>query len=310
MLDDLQIIEEAGRLIMKVKEELIGPAREQAPRPTMIDDVIKDAISSLDIPPGVVTTEVKNGLSLVLADSIQLNRVFVNLLKNAYEAMVNQPKPQINLTIRPDRTGESMLVDITDNGTGITENDLEKIWGTFHTTKGLKGHAGLGLPACRLILEQLGGHISATSQPGHGSTFTVSIPVYKVKEKISKEEPGRGKILLIDDNDNWAKFARTTMEHNGYKVIMAEKGHITDNYRQYDLILIDDILTEGDSLKIMKILRDEGSIAKTIAVSSNPRVERTKERKLLGLHNLILKPYTRASLLTEVKSGLSAIRSS
>lgn len=308
MLDDLQIIEEAGRLIMKIKEDLIGPAREQAPRPTMIDDVIKDAISDMNIPPGVVTITVKNGLSLVLADPIQLNRVFVNLLKNAYEAMADQTKPQINLTIQPDRTGDFMVVDITDNGIGIAENHLEKIWITFHTTKGFKGHAGLGLPACRLILEQLGGHISVTSQPGHGSTFTLSIPVYKIKEKITKEDPSRGKILLVDDNDNWAKFAQSTLEHNGYKVTLADHKHLTNNYRHYDLILIDDILSHGNSLEIMKTLRDEGSLAKTIAVSSNPRVERTKERKLLGLHNLILKPYTRTSLLTEVKSGLSAIR--
>ena len=50
-LDDLQIIRDSASLIMKIKEELIGPAREQAPRPTMVDDVLKDAIHSLDLPP-------------------------------------------------------------------------------------------------------------------------------------------------------------------------------------------------------------------------------------------------------------------
>ncbi len=308
ILDDLNIIDEAGRLIMKVKEDLIGPAREQAPRPVMIDDVVKDAVTLMEVPPGVISVDVQKDISLVLADPVQLNRVFANLINNAYESMGDQSKPQINVTIRPDRVGESVLVDITDNGAGIAEADIEKIWITFHTTKGLKGHAGLGLPACRLILEQIGGHISVTSQPGRGSTFTVSLPIYDTKEKLTKEEPSRGKILLIDDQDNWAQFAVNTLENNGYKVTHVDKAPV-DDYKQYDLVLIDDVLKIEDSLKIMKLIRDEGAIAKTVAISSNPRVERTKERKLLGLYNLISKPYTRASLLNEVKRTLSALRS-
>ncbi|MDX1522410.1 MAG: ATP-binding protein, partial [Anaerolineae bacterium] len=195
ILEDLQITAEAGQMIMKIKEDLIGPAREQAPRPVMLDDVVKDAISGLGVPPRVINLTIENDLSLVQADSVQLNRVFVNLIENAYEAMGQQPKPQINMTIYPDRDKEYMMVDVTDNGSGIAEEDIDKIWITFHTTKGLKGGTGLGLPACRLILEQMGGHISATSQLGKGSTFTVSVPIYKAKEPISREEPARGKIL-------------------------------------------------------------------------------------------------------------------
>jgi signal transduction histidine kinase/CheY-like chemotaxis protein len=309
IVEDLEIIEVAGRLIMKVKEDLIGPAREQAPHPTMIDDVAKDAMSEMDIPANMITLDIQDSLPLVLADPIQLNRVFVNLLKNAYEATVDRPKPQIRLTMRPDASGDFVLVDVTDNGVGIPEDGLNKIWITFHTTKGIKGHTGLGLPACRLILEQLGGHISVTSQPGRGSTFTVSVPVYKGKEISAKGEVGRGKVLLIDDDDHWRNFAVATLEDSGYKVTTSGENYSFENPNQYDLILIDDILANGASLEIMQTLKEKDAIAKTVAVSTNPRVERTKERKLLGIHNLILKPHTRASLLTEVKSALTAMRS-
>jgi signal transduction histidine kinase/CheY-like chemotaxis protein len=308
MLEDLHIINEAGSLIMKVKEELIGPAREQAPRPTMIDDVVKDAIHSLKLPPGLIKVDIQGNLSLVLADPVQLNRVFVNLIVNAYEAMAEQSKPQITLTIRPDRNGDFMVVEVTDNGSGISETDLDKIWIAFHTNKGLKGHPGLGLPACRLILEQIGGHISATSQLGRGSTFMVSIPIHRVKESYSKEEPGRGKILLIDDNDNWCQFATATLENNGYKVTTSGRNYSIDSFQRFDLILIDDILALGDSYRILGDIRAEGAIAKTVALSSNPRVERAKERKLLGIHNLLAKPYTRAALLGEVRTILNQIR--
>jgi CheY-like chemotaxis protein len=184
---------------------------------------------------------------------------------------------------------------------------MDKIWITFHTTKGIKGHAGLGLPACRLILEQIGGHITAVSQPGEGSTFTVSLPVDRGKDVRAKIEPGKGKILLIDDDDSWRQFASVILKSAGYKVATSEKNYAADHYDQYDLILIDDILAEGDSLVIIQGIDAAGAIAKTVAVSSNPRVERTKVRMLMGLRNFLAKPYTPASLLSEVKKALRSI---
>lgn len=310
ILEDLDIIEEAASLIMKVKEDLIGPAREQAPRPTMIDDVLKDVVSSLNIDRETVTTIIEESLPLVLADPVQLNRVFANLLQNAREAMLNHPDPQITLTLQPDANGEFVKIDIADNGVGIAEADLSKIWITFHTTKGVKGHTGLGLPACRLILEQLGGDISATSRVDEGTIVTVRLPAYQSKASETKAEPGRGKLLLIDNDDHWQRFAAATLESNGYKVTAFGPNDSADQYASYDLILIDDILAQGDSLALMQAIKSAGAIAKTVAVSSNPRVERTKERKLLGIHDLLPKPYTQASLLRDVKSVLTTIRSS
>lgn len=307
-LEDLQIIGDAAAIILKIKNDLIGPAREQAPRPTMIDDVAKDVVSSLNLPSGVVSIIIQNNLPLALADSIQMNRVFVNLIKNALEATEGQAKPQITLTIEVDESGDFVQVEVSDNGHGIAPADLDKIWIPFHTTKGVKGHSGLGLPACRLILEQIGGHISATSQPGQGSIFTVKVPIYKGKESGTKSETGKAKILLIDDEDRWQRFALTTLEGAGYKVTSAGKNYSANKYDQYQLILIDDILAEGDALAIMQTIKEEGAIARTIAVSSNPRVESTKERMLLGLRNVLPKPYTPASLLNEVKSALNATR--
>jgi len=306
-LEDLEIIEDAATLIMKVKEDLIGPAREQAPRPTMVDDVVKDAANSMEIPPGVVAIKSEDDLPLVLADPLQLNRVFVNLLANAQEATARLDQPQITVTISPHPDGKFVQVRVSDNGQGISAENLDKIWITFHTTKGIKGHAGLGLPACRLILEQIGGKISVASQPGQGATFMVDIPVQPDAKEKAKPAPGKGKILLIDDADRWHQFAATTLETAGYNVTTAGKDYSAANYTSYDLILIDDILANKNSLDVLKQLKNAGVISKTVAVSSNPRVERTKERMLMGIHNLLPKPYTSASLLTEVKNALSAI---
>jgi DNA-binding NtrC family response regulator len=164
----------------------------------------------------------------------------------------------------------------------------------------------LGLPACRLILEQLGGKISVSSKVGEGSTFTVDLPVYKSSSVEPKSEPGRGKILLIDDDDGWRNFAASTLVSHGYKVAVSGQGYRVDNYNQFDLIMIDDILAEKDSLKIFEMIKELGAISKIIAVSSNPRVERTKMRMLLGIRDFFPKPYTQNSLLREIAKALSS----
>ena len=307
IMEDLQIVDNAAGLIMKVKEDLIGPAREQAPRPVMVDDVVKDAVSTLRLSGQVVRLNQSGDLPLALADPVQLNRVFTNILKNAQEAMTTQANPQITVQLGMDDSTNFVRVIISDNGSGIPAEELNKIWVTFHTTKTAQGHAGLGLPACRLILEHIGGHIAVDSQPGSGATFTVDIPLYQLNSEDTRIEPSRGKILLIDDPDSWQQFARTTLETAGYKVVVPETFE-TGPDDGYDLIFIDDILAAGDSLAIMRSLKSTGALARTVAVSSNPRVERTKERKLLGLHDLLPKPYTPASLLSEIRQALSSIR--
>jgi signal transduction histidine kinase/CheY-like chemotaxis protein len=306
ILEDLEIVDKAGALIMQVKEELIGPAREQAPRPVMVDDVIKDAITELAISADVITVDRAQKLPLALADPVQLNRVFVNVLKNAQEALADRPDPQLHLTL--EAAEGFVRVRLSDNGPGIPEEQLDKIWVTFHSTKTHLGHSGLGLAACRLILEHSGGHISVVSQPDQGTTVTVELPAYELKAADTAIEPSRGKILLIDDDDRWQQFAKATLEATGYKVFLSGDNYHTGQYHSFDLILIDDRLSHSDSLEILKQIKAGGAIAKTVVVSSNPRVERTKERKLLGIHNLLPKPYTQASLLSEVRQAVSSIR--
>lgn len=308
ILEDLQIIDNAASLIMKVKEELIGPAREQAPHPVMVDDVVKDAITGAQISPEIISLERQKHLPLVIADPIQLNRVFVNLFKNAQEAMTEQRAPKLKVSIQPDDDNKFVLIDITDNGPGISAHDLDKIWITFHTTKNVNEHAGLGLPACRLILEHIGGYIAVAGQPGQGSTFTVAVPIAGDKATGARIKTSRGKVLLVDDADDWRHFAAVTLKTAGYKIDTTGQDYRAEPYQQYDLILIDDILAERDSLELLQEIKNAGAIAKTVVVSSNPRVERTKEHKLLGIHDLLPKPYTQVILLNEVLKAINLTR--
>ena len=86
--------------------------------------------------------------------------------------------PHIFVAIR--QTGPDFVtIEIADNGYGIPEEELTKIWLTFHTSKSKKGGTGLGLPACLQIMENQGGKIGVISELGLGSTFTLQVPVSK-----------------------------------------------------------------------------------------------------------------------------------
>lgn len=104
-----------------------------------------------------------------LADGDRLRQVLLNLLLNAIEAMPSGGCATARGTSEADR----VVLSVTDNGPGIPPADLERIFNPFVTTKA-KG-TGLGLAICRRLVEEMGGSLSATSPPGEGATFAVSL---------------------------------------------------------------------------------------------------------------------------------------
>jgi GAF domain-containing protein len=186
VLEDLAIIEESANTILQIKEDLIGPARRQKWEEADIVQVVKDNIKSFALPPDTVSYSIDGHIPTVRIDPVQMGRVIINLVKNAMEAMENQPSPHIFVAIRREND-DFVTVDIADVGCGIPEAELTKIWLTFHTSKGKKGGTGLGLPACLQSMERMGGKIDVTSQVGVGSTFTLHVPIYRPGNKINGE---------------------------------------------------------------------------------------------------------------------------
>jgi K+-sensing histidine kinase KdpD len=188
VLEDLAIIEDSARTILQIKEDLIGPARRQKWQEADIVQVVKDNIKGFALPPGAVSYSIDGHIPTVRIDPVQMGRVIVNLVKNALEAMDDQPSPHIFVAIRRENE-DFVIVDIADNGCGIPAEELTKIWLTFHTSKAKKGGTGLGLPACLQSMEHMGGRIDVTSQVGVGSTFTLHIPIYRPgdEKKLNSE---------------------------------------------------------------------------------------------------------------------------
>lgn len=177
MLEDLQIIDHSATTILSIKEDLIGPARQRKPVAFSLTDELSQLVTNMALPKGVVTTEWAANLPQVLGDPRQVDQVFNNLVKNAWEALDGRPDAHIHVSLRADGDPAYLLACVRDNGPGIPPEAREKIWVSFFTTKGGKGGTGLGLSACMEIVRQNGGKIWVESEPGKGAAFYVTLPV-------------------------------------------------------------------------------------------------------------------------------------
>jgi signal transduction histidine kinase/DNA-binding response OmpR family regulator len=179
LMEDLDIAENSAVTILSIKEGLIGPARKRNDTSVSLREMITDTVTNMGLPDGVVELEWAEDMPSVYVDARQVEQVFNNLIKNAWEAMVKTPSPKIFVKGMRDANPNFVLVTVRDTGPGIPKEIQEKIWVSFFTTKGGSGGTGLGLSAVMQIVNQHGGNISLASEVGQGATFSVRLPVDK-----------------------------------------------------------------------------------------------------------------------------------
>jgi signal transduction histidine kinase len=125
-----------------------------------------------------VTCEVAPDVPRILADPGQLQQVMINLLNNAIHAVVDRRGSRggrIDMSAGGDERGRAVIT-VADNGAGINQESLSKIFMPFFTTKAPGQGTGLGLSVCHSIIDSLGGELTVASTKGEGTTFTVRIP--------------------------------------------------------------------------------------------------------------------------------------
>jgi signal transduction histidine kinase/DNA-binding response OmpR family regulator len=179
MLEDLDIAENSAVTILSIKEGLIGPARQRNDTSVSLRAMISDTVANMGLPDGVVELEWADDMPNAFVDARQVEQVFNNLIKNAWEAMSKVASPKIYVKGARDVNPNLVLVTVRDTGPGIPKAIQEKIWVSFFTTKGGSGGTGLGLSSVMQIVQQHGGSISLVSEAGQGATFSVRLPVEK-----------------------------------------------------------------------------------------------------------------------------------
>ena len=141
----------------------------------LVNDVLKLLRSYLMKQQVTATTELAQDLPAVTGDSVELQQLLVNLVVNACDAMTSCDVAERRLVISTETVDEDVIVSVTDSGSGIPGESLERIFEPFVTTKE-KG-VGLGLVVCRSIIDGHGRKLWATNNRERGATFRFSLPV-------------------------------------------------------------------------------------------------------------------------------------
>ena len=188
----LKQINTQGRRCKEITHKLLSFARKTDSRivEIHINDLLNEIVylSSQRAKYGniEVQTQLEKNLPLILASETEMQQVFLNLLNNALDAM-EETGGIITLTSKTD--GDDIVVAVADNGPGIADANLSRIFDPFYTTKPVGKGTGLGLSICYGIIKKIGGDINVHSIKGQGATFEIRIP-----QKKDVETPQENKL--------------------------------------------------------------------------------------------------------------------
>ena len=254
-------------------------------------------------------------------DPGQISQVVANLVVNADQAMPNGGTLRVscdNFSYRPDTTpavtdllpGDYIRIAIRDEGMGIPENCLKRIFDPYFTTKP-KGN-GLGLATTYSIIKNHNGLICVESQVHYGSTFTLYLPASRHQEmpvepprQLNQVISGTGRILIVDDEEAIRALVEFTLERLGYQVTQAESAlEGVEIYRQkleanerFDAVILDLTLPGGMGGKeaLKKLIEIDPTV--NAIVSSGYAMDATMSRyQDFGFRGVIAKPYEAAEL--------------
>ena len=206
-------------------------------------------------------------VSPIRADPNQIDRILVNLVVNARDAL-DQGGLIVIETQKPSANPEIVRLVVRDTGKGMTASVLEHAFEPFFSTKG-SGGSGLGLSTVHGLVNQLGGEIRVASAPGAGTRFEIDLPRAKEEHAVapdsapdSVDAQGRsGKtILLAEDDDPLRALVRESLVRDGYLVLEARDGRvaleIVQNHRgPIDALVSDIVMPDAGGFELVAGLR-------------------------------------------------------
>ena len=334
--DIMNIKQNANRAANLVRQ-LLAFSRRQTLRPTvlLLDESISDMKILLERLLGErVRLEIKTtrDLGYVKVDLNQLEQVIMNLAVNARDAMPEGGR----LTLKTGQlthtdgdalgrgimpAGEYVYFTISDEGTGMTQEVLEKIYDPFFTTKDIGKGTGLGLSTVYGIVKQTEGFIFAESEVGKGTEFTVLLQrYYPTKSELEddagvvEDKPtdlsGKGTILLVEDEEAVRTFAARALQTRGYNVLEADSGLsaldlLEDEGHAIDLVVSDVVMPEMDGPTMLREIRKQKQDVKVIFISGH--AEEAFEKNLDDGHDFVFlpKPFSLKQLAAAVKKSLA-----
>ncbi|TGL78309.1 hybrid sensor histidine kinase/response regulator [Leptospira yasudae] len=305
------------------------PIRKTGSLAPLLNDCVLFALSGSNVS---CHFDIDPNLCLCDFDENQIHQVIENIIINSIQSMPLGGTIQVtakNTYLPKDNSkhlqgGEYALISVKDSGIGIPKDLLSRIFEPFFTTK-QKG-TGLGLATSYSIIQKHDGGIEVISEPGLGSTFNIYLPMSKNKiEDVHKRDlkyhRGRGKILIMDDEEFILEIFSDMLERMGYTTAHAKNGaeaiqlftRARDSRQPFDVLIFDLTIPGGMGgektiSEIRKIDPDVIAIASS-GYSEDPIISSPKE---YGFHASLRKPFRKsdlAELLENVFEGKRVLRS-
>jgi CheY-like chemotaxis protein/nitrogen-specific signal transduction histidine kinase len=261
LVDDLTDISRIRREKLRLKKERVALA-------SIIRTAVETSRALIDEAGHHLTLDLPEEPILLEADANRLAQVFSNLLSNA--AKYTERGGEIFLTVR--REGPEAVVSVRDTGVGIPADQLPHIFEMFaqvdQSLERSRGGLGIGLTLVRRLAELHGGSAEARSEgAGKGSEFVIRLPVLEDAGTMTHEPaqldgkaggPGKGRVLLVDDNRDTAVSLATVLKASGYEVRVAydgEEGIATAERFRPQIVLLDISLPKLNGYAVARRLR-------------------------------------------------------
>ncbi len=301
-----------------------APIRKATSIPGIIEESVAFSLSGsrticrFDIPEDLWPADIDEG---------QISQVINNLIINADQAMPEGGEIKVkceNLLLVDERLsairpGRYILLTITDQGEGIKEENLHRIFDPYFTTK--KQGKGLGLAMVYSIVRNHGGRINVESTAGAGTTFTIYLPaastaVAQEQGHVAETSMIRGKILIMDDEEKIRLVAGEILELAGYDVEYARDGNeavelyrkAMDGARPFAAVIMDLTIPGGMGGKeAIEALRDLDRDIKAIVSSGYSNDEILSDYKGYGFSGVIGKPYLAEELTRVLQEVLKKV---
>ena len=328
--DIMQIKQNANRAANLVRQ-LLAFSRQQTlqPRILSVTDVLAELANLMRRLIGEnIELKMLHGrdIGFVKVDQNQLEQVIINLVVNARDAMAGGGRLTIvtsNHTVeqalrREHETipaGDYVSIEVIDTGCGIPQENLQRIFEPFFSTKEVGSGTGLGLSTVYGIVRQTGGFVLVDSVVGEGTTFTILLPRHQgeakrpdqgePRERRGSDLTGSGTILLVEDEDAVRVFSARALRNKGYQVLEAKNGEaalqqIGPDGMGIDLLITDVVMPQMDGPTLARHVRQKRADMRVIFISGYAE-DRLGEIDGVEVAHFLPKPFSLKQLASKVK---------